>query len=153
MSLVSCEPFQLVGRYADRNRWEKLNGPGDSRVTGQQVLDDEGVRGKWADKVVLITGVSAGIGIKTFEAMAATGATVFGTARNLTKAKEALGSLLDSDRCHVLHMDHADLATVRACASAFREQSGGKLNVLICNAAVSPCNQVLVTSSPVHVSA
>lgn len=37
MSLVSREPFQLSGRYADRNRWEVLNGPGDARVTGLQM--------------------------------------------------------------------------------------------------------------------
>ncbi|KAK0609738.1 hypothetical protein B0T17DRAFT_621531 [Bombardia bombarda] len=115
MTLISHEPFQLAGRYADRNRWEVLNGPGDSRVTGLEIIKDEGIEGKWSGKAVLITGISAGIGIKTFEAMAATGATVFGTARSLQKAKDALGTLLDNPRCH---------------------QSGGKLNVVINNAAV-----------------
>ncbi|KAM5349558.1 hypothetical protein ACJ41O_006063 [Fusarium nematophilum] len=136
MSLVSHEPFQLVGRYAHRNRWEVLDGPGDARVTGAQIVKDEALQNAWPDKVVLITGVSAGIGIKTFEAMASTGATVFGTARNLEKAKQALGPLLESNRCHLLYMDHTDLDTVRTCAEAFRLQSQGRLNVMINNAAV-----------------
>ncbi|RSM05048.1 hypothetical protein CEP52_006486 [Fusarium oligoseptatum] len=138
MSMISHEPFQLVGRYADRNRWENLDGPGDSRVTGTQIIKDEALEGAWGDKVVLITGISAGIGIKTIEAIALTGATVFGTARNVDKAKKALGHLLQShgDRIHLLHMDQADLATVRACADVVREKSGGKLNVVINNAAV-----------------
>ncbi|KAJ3542500.1 hypothetical protein NM208_g4055 [Fusarium decemcellulare] len=139
MSLVSHEPFQLSGRYANLNRWEVLNGPGDARPTGTQIIKEEGLEADvWSDKVILITGVSAGIGIKTFEAIASTGATVFGTARNLEKAKQALGPTLERHpgRCHLLHMDQADLATVRACADAVRTQSGGKLNVIINNAAV-----------------
>ncbi|RSL67990.1 hypothetical protein CEP54_002933 [Fusarium duplospermum] len=138
MSMISHEPFKLVGRYADRNRWEKLDGPGDSRVTGKQVIKHEALEGAWGDKVVLITGVSAGIGIKTIEAITSTGATVFGTARNVEKAKKALSHLLNShgDRIHLLYMDQADLATVRACADVVRERSGGKLNVIINNAAV-----------------
>lgn len=63
MSLISREPFQLSGRYADRNRWEALNGPGDSRVTGCEVIQDEKLENAWPDKVVLITGVSSGIGV------------------------------------------------------------------------------------------
>lgn len=50
MSLVFYERFQLVGRYADQNRWEDLNGPGDGRVTGEQFLQFEGVKGKWTEK-------------------------------------------------------------------------------------------------------
>ncbi|KAM6506951.1 hypothetical protein FALCPG4_018763 [Fusarium falciforme] len=138
MPMVSHEPFQLTGRYADRNRWENLNGPGDSRVTGTQIIKDEALEGAWGDKVVLITGVSAGIGIKTIEAIASTGATVFGTARNVDKARNALGHLLGSDqgRTHLLHMDQADLTTVRACANVVHERSRGKPNVITNNAAV-----------------
>jgi len=57
MSFVSQIPFQLSGRYADRNKWEVLDGPGDSRVTGSQIIEDENLVGKWAGKVVFITGV------------------------------------------------------------------------------------------------
>lgn len=69
-------------------------------------------------------------------ALAQTGATVYGAARNLDKAKQALGHLLDSGRVHLLFMDQTDLSSVRACAESFRKQSN-KLNVIINNAAVS----------------
>ncbi len=140
MSMVSQIPFQLCGRYAERNRWEVLNGPGDSRVTGSQVVEDEDLVNKWGDKVVLITGVSSGIGVETLRAIASTGATVYGTVRNLGKAREALGSVLDTGRAYLLFMDQTDLSSVRACAEEFRKQNG-KLNVIINNAAVSTKEQ------------
>ena len=137
MSLISREPFQLSGRYADRNRWEALNGPGDSRVTGCEVIQDEKLENAWPDKVVLITGVSSGIGVETVRVIFSTGATVFGTARNLDKAREALGpSLLDSGRVHLVPMDQTDLSSVRACADQVRSLSGGRLNIIINNAGV-----------------
>ncbi|ORY65534.1 uncharacterized protein BCR38DRAFT_474407 [Pseudomassariella vexata] len=137
MSLISKVPFQLSGRYAEHNKWENLNGPSDSRVTGKQIIEDEGLVDAWSDKVVFITGVSSGMGPETVRVMALTGATVFGTARNLEKAKKALGaSLLDSGRVHLLFMDQTDLSSVRACAAEFRKQSP-KLNVLINNAGLT----------------
>ena len=136
MAMKSVEPFQLSGRYAERNRFEVLNGPGDSRVTGREVVKDEGLINKWNGKVVLITGVASGIGVETVRAIATTGATIYGAVRNLAKAKEALGDLLNSGRVHLLHMDQADLSSVRTCADEFRKQSK-TLNVIINNAAVS----------------
>ncbi|OJJ47737.1 hypothetical protein ASPZODRAFT_15186 [Penicilliopsis zonata CBS 506.65] len=133
--MVSRVPFQLSGRYAERNRWEVLNGPGDSRATGNEIIQDEGLVSQWGDKVVLITGVSSGIGVETVRVLARTGATIFGTARNLDKAKEALGDLLDTGRVKLLFMDQTDLSSVRACAEEFLKQSS-KLNILINNAAV-----------------
>ncbi|KAK2858547.1 hypothetical protein FQN49_004618 [Arthroderma sp. PD_2] len=135
MSMVSRDPFQLSGRYAERNRWEVLNGPGDSRVTGSEIVQDEDIADRWSDRVVLITGVSSGIGVETVRVLASTGATVFGTARDLDKAKNALGDLLDSGRVKLLFMDQTDLSSVRACAEEFLKQSP-KLNILINNAAV-----------------
>jgi NADPH:quinone reductase-like Zn-dependent oxidoreductase len=93
--MVSKVPFQLSGRYAERNRWEVLNGPGDSRVSGSQIIQNEGLVGQWGNMVVLITGASSGIGVDTVRALASTGASVFGTARDLQKAREALGEVLD----------------------------------------------------------
>ncbi|KAI0595896.1 short-chain dehydrogenase [Biscogniauxia sp. FL1348] len=124
MSMVSRVPFQLTGRYAERSKWENIN------------VEDEGLVGALTDKVALITGVSSGMGPATVRAMVSTGATVFVTARNLEKAKEALGSLLDTGRVHLLYMDQTELATIRLCAAEVRKQSGGKLNILINNAAV-----------------
>ncbi|KAI1502829.1 short-chain dehydrogenase [Biscogniauxia marginata] len=136
MAMVSRAPFQLTGRYAERSKWENVNGPGDSRPTGLQVVEDEGLAGALGGRVVLVTGVSSGMGPATVRAMAATGATVFATARNLDKAKEALGALLDMGRVHLLYMDQTDLSSVRACAAEVRARSGGRLNVMINNAGV-----------------
>ncbi|KAI0143974.1 hypothetical protein F4776DRAFT_609948, partial [Hypoxylon sp. NC0597] len=136
MAMTSHVPFQLTGRYAERNKWEVLNGPGDSRPTGRQVVEDEGLVGAMSDKVVLITGVSSGMGPETVRAIASTGATIFATARNLDKAREALGSLLETGRVHLLYIDQTDLSSVRACAAEFRRQSNGKLHILINNAGV-----------------
>ncbi|KAJ5320048.1 hypothetical protein N7508_000331 [Penicillium antarcticum] len=112
MSMVSRDPFQLSGRYAENNRWE----------------------------IVLITGVSSDIGVETARVLASTGATVFGTARNLAKAKEALGSSrIDTGHVKLLFMDESDLPSVPACAQEFLEQSS-KLNILINNAAGSVMN-------------
>ena len=133
--MVSQKPFQLAGRYAERNKWEVLNGPGDSRVTGNEVVKDELLVNAWGDKVVLVTGVSSAIGVETARAISSTGATVYGTARNLGKAREALGSILGNGRTHLLHMDQTDLSSVRTCAEEFRKQSN-KLNVVINNAGV-----------------
>ena len=72
---------------------ESPKGPGDARPTALQIVDDEGLRGKLSDKVVLVTGTSSGIGPETARAMAATGATVFCAARDLAKAKEALANV------------------------------------------------------------
>lgn len=68
--------------------------------------------------------------------LVSTGATIFGTARNLDKAKEALGELLDTGRVKLLFMDQTELSSVRACAEEFLKESS-KLNVVINNAAVS----------------
>jgi hypothetical protein len=137
MSMISRVPFQLSGRYAENNRWEILDGPGDSRITGKEIVEKEGLVNKWTDRVFLVTGVSSGIGVETARVLASTGATVFGTARNLAKAKEALGpSLVDTGHVKLLFMDQTDLSSVRACAKEFLEQSS-KLNILINNAAVS----------------
>ncbi|KAI1817368.1 NAD(P)-binding protein [Poronia punctata] len=137
MALVSKVPFQLTGRYAELNKWEVLNGPGDARPTAIKVVEDEGLIGKMGDKVAVVTGVSSGMGPATVQALAATGATVFATARNLEKAREALGSeLLDSGRVRLLFMDNTDLSSVRTCAAEIRQLSNGKLNIIINNAGV-----------------
>lgn len=65
MATNSQDVFPLEGPYADRNRLDNLGGPGDSRVTGAQIIKDEGLEGKLSDKVILVTGVSSGMGVET----------------------------------------------------------------------------------------
>lgn len=114
---------------------ETLNGPGDARPTAHDIIEDEQLAGKWSDKTVLITGCSSGIGIETAKALYETGATVYGTARDLNKAMAALSSIVHSDRVHLLELDLNSLTSVRKCANTFLAQSS-RLNVLINNAGV-----------------
>ena len=106
--MVSRDPFQLSGRYAEPNRWDVINGPDDSRVTGTEIIQDEALIDQWGDKIVLVTGVSSEIGVETVRALASTGANIFGTARNLDKAKEALSDVLKTGRVKLLFMDQTD---------------------------------------------
>ncbi|KAF4965706.1 hypothetical protein FSARC_6489 [Fusarium sarcochroum] len=114
------------------------SGPGDSRPTALQIIKDEGLEGKLSDQVILITGCSSGIGIETAKALHPTGATLYLTARNLTKAKEALSDLVLDGRVHLLKLDLDSFASVRSCAAKFLSESP-KLNILICNAGVMNC--------------
>jgi NAD(P)-dependent dehydrogenase (short-subunit alcohol dehydrogenase family) len=129
----------MADKYAAAH--EILLGPGDQRPTALQVIKDEGLEGKLADKVVLITGCSAGLGVETARAMLATGATLYLTARNLPRAREALGEIAESPRVHLLEMDQTSLKSVRACAASFHNQTK-VLNILINNAGIMATPQV-----------
>lgn len=111
-------------------------GAGDARPTSLDIIKDEGLVDKLADKTMLVTGTSSGIGIETVRALAATGATVFGTVRNLDKGKKALDGILEPGKVELLQMDQDSLQSVRDAAKTFLEKSGGKLNVLVNNAGV-----------------
>jgi NAD(P)-dependent dehydrogenase (short-subunit alcohol dehydrogenase family) len=115
--------------------WETKRGPGDDRPTGLQVIKDNGLLGKLAGKVILITGCSSGIGIETARALKETGAELFLTARNEEKARLALGDILEPGRAHLLHLDLESLESVRACVNDFKKKSK-PLNILISNAGV-----------------
>ncbi|KAF5871571.1 putative short-chain dehydrogenase protein [Botrytis fragariae] len=123
----------MSNRYAAAH--EKLLGPGDQRPTALQVVKDEELEGKLKNKVVLITGCSAGLSVETARAMFATGATIFLTARNTDKARAALGEVAESPHVHLLEMDQTSLKSVRACAASFLEQSE-TLNIVINNAGI-----------------
>lgn len=113
-------------------------GPGDARPTALQIIQDENLDSKLQGKVVLITGCSSGIGIETAKALHTTGATLYLTARNLEKAKSALGDLVSSPRVHLLELDLESLDSVRACAKEFLSKSS-QLNIFIANAGVMAC--------------
>jgi NAD(P)-dependent dehydrogenase (short-subunit alcohol dehydrogenase family) len=85
-------------------------------------------------KRVLITGVSAGLGVETARAAAAHGATVVGTARDRDRAHAALAPHVGLG-IEVLECDLASLASVRACADALLAR-GGMFDVVIANAGV-----------------
>ncbi|KAL4866597.1 hypothetical protein BDV12DRAFT_199074 [Aspergillus spectabilis] len=126
----------MSSRYAAV--FENPQGPGDARPTALQIVQDQGLESKLADKVILITGASAGLGVETAKALFETGATLYLTARDIGKAESALGSITESPRVHLLELDLNSLDSVRACATEFRNRSK-TLNILIENAGVMAC--------------
>ncbi|KAM5354551.1 hypothetical protein ACJ41O_001198 [Fusarium nematophilum] len=124
----------MADRYTAIHQAPK--GPGDPRPVAQQVIRDENLEGKLGDRFILITGCSAGIGVETAKALFSTGATLLLTARNTTKARAALGNIVQSSRVHLLELDLESLESVRACAIQVKARTE-KLNIFICNAGLS----------------
>ncbi len=81
-------------------------------------------------KRVLVTGVSAGLGVETARSLAAHGAHVVGAARDLKKAAAALGGGFE-----LTALDLGDLKSVRACADALLAKKE-PFDVVIANAGV-----------------
>ncbi|KAF9871347.1 hypothetical protein CkaCkLH20_11268 [Colletotrichum karsti] len=121
----------MTDRYVAAH--QSPEGPGDSRPTARQIILDEGLENRWPEKTILITGCSAGIGKETAKALYSTGATLYLTARNLAKARVALGDIAHSNRVHLLQLNLGSLASVRSCAEYFLSKNE-KLHILICNA-------------------
>lgn len=87
-------------------------------------------------KRVLVTGVSAGLGVETARALASHGAQVIGTARELGKAVQALaGAGVDVGAVDLVQLDLADLASVRRGTDAILSD-GKPLDLVIANAGV-----------------
>jgi NAD(P)-dependent dehydrogenase (short-subunit alcohol dehydrogenase family) len=106
--------------------------------TTDQVLEGVNLRGKR----VLVTGVSAGLGVETARALASHGAEVVGAARDLSKAQNAtrqvraqaaLGGSLS-----IIQLDLASLASVRRCADGLLT-AGKPFDLIIANAGVMAC--------------
>lgn len=85
-------------------------------------------------KRVLVTGVSAGLGVETARALAAHGAQVTGTARDLAKAKQALDAA-GAGPVELVQLDLASLDSVRAAADTL-VADGRKFDLVIANAGV-----------------
>lgn len=122
-----------MSRYADVHVWDKLAGPGDARPTAEQIIKDAG-KEDLKGQVIIITGVSSGIGASSARALAPTGATLYLAGRSIPKAKAELSTIADAPNVHFLELDLASNASVKAFAAEFLKQSGGKLNVLLNNA-------------------
>src|ERR1700730_3020694 len=95
-------------------------------------------------KRVLVTGVSAGLGVETARALVAHGATVVGTARDLTKARrapaEAFPQKSSSPPLDLVEADLASLASVRKAASDLLARAK-PFDAIIANAGVMACPQ------------
>lgn len=125
----------MTTRYAQAHLPTSLGGPGDSRPTALQIIQDNKLENALGDKVILVTGTSSGIGIETVRALKATGAKIYATARNLEKGRTALADVLEPGKVELLELDTASLASVRACAEEFLAKES-QLNVLINNAGI-----------------
>jgi NAD(P)-dependent dehydrogenase (short-subunit alcohol dehydrogenase family) len=90
----------------------------------------------------LVTGGSGGLGAETVRVLAAHGATVIATARDVARAHYALAGLGVplGDSVTIEELDLASLESVRAAAERIAERIEG-LNILIANAGVMACPQ------------
>jgi NAD(P)-dependent dehydrogenase (short-subunit alcohol dehydrogenase family) len=127
-----------MSRYHDSHA--KPNGPGDARPTALQIIQDEGLVNKLTDKVMLVTGSSSGIGVETVAALHATGATVFATARDMTKGQKVIDEIMARDTSnkapiHLIKMELDSLESVREGAKTILSKTE-KMNVAIFNAGV-----------------
>jgi len=104
--------------------------------TTDEVLSGVNLKGKR----ILVTGVSAGLGVETARSLVAHGAQVLGAARDLNKAKTATEQVRKDAAAHggsfeLVKLDLANLKGVRACADRLLAK-GEPLDVVIANAGV-----------------
>ena len=104
--------------------------------TTEEVLSGINLRGKR----ILVTGVSAGLGVETARSLVAHGAQVVGAARDLTKAEAATAQVRKDaakggGSFELIELDLASLKSVRACADRLLEK-GESFDVVIANAGV-----------------
>lgn len=104
---------------------------------GRQSTTDDVLSGlDLTGKSILVTGVSAGLGVESTRALVSHGAQVIGTARDLTKARRALADAeLARASVQLVELDLADLESVRRAADESRFV-GRPLDLVIANAGV-----------------
>jgi short-subunit dehydrogenase len=104
--------------------------------TTDEVLSGVNLQGKR----ILVTGVSAGVGVETARSLAAHGAHVVGAARDLTKAEKATAQVRTDAAANgggfeLIELDLANLKSVRACADQLIAE-GHPFDLVIANAGV-----------------
>jgi len=104
--------------------------------TTDDVLSGVNLKGKR----ILVTGVSAGIGVETARSLVAHAAEVVGAARDLNKAKAATEQVSKAAAANggsfsLIELDLANLKSVRACADQLLA-NGEAFEVVIANAGV-----------------
>jgi NAD(P)-dependent dehydrogenase (short-subunit alcohol dehydrogenase family) len=114
-----------------------------SHIFGASSTTDEVLRGiNLTGKRVLITGVSAGLGVETARALAAHGAQVIGAARDLSKAQAATEQVraqaASGGSLDLVKLDLASLDSVRRCADGLLVASKS-FDLIIANAGVMAC--------------
>jgi NAD(P)-dependent dehydrogenase (short-subunit alcohol dehydrogenase family) len=107
-----------------------------AKSTTEEVLAGVDLKGKR----ILVTGVSAGLGVETARALVAHGADVVGAARDLDKAKRATAEVSQAaaqsgGSLEIVELDLASLKSVRAAADKLMAD-GRWFDVIIANAGV-----------------
>lgn len=112
-----------------------MAGPFGATSTTDDVLAGVDLTGKR----ILVTGVSAGLGVETARALASHGAQVVGAARDLKKAhvatEQVRAQAANGGGLELIELDLASLASVRACADTL-VADGRPFDVVIANAGV-----------------
>ena len=116
-----------------------------SNLFGATSTTDEVLQGiNLTGKRVLVTGVSAGLGVETARVLAAHGAQVVGAARDLSKAQAATEQVraqaASGGSLELVQLDLASLASVRCCADGLLA-AGKSFDLIIANAGVMACPQ------------
>src|SRR6185503_18960332 len=117
-------------------RLEEIMNVFGATSTTDEVLSGVNLQGKR----ILVTGVSAGIGVETARSLAAHGAQVVGAARDLSKAEAATAQVqkdaaANGGSFELAALDLSDLKSVRACADELLAK-GEAFDVIIANAGV-----------------
>jgi len=111
-----------------------------AKTFGAESTADEVLEGiNLSGKRVLVTGVSAGLGVEAARSLVAHGATVVGTARDLAKARRALAEA-GNPPVDLVEVDLASLSSVRKAASDLIARAK-PFDVIIANAGVMACPQ------------
>ncbi|PLB47337.1 putative short-chain dehydrogenase/reductase [Aspergillus steynii IBT 23096] len=119
------------------------------RPTALSIIQSENMASRLTDKVVVITGISSGIGIEIVRALATTDATMYLLARDTLKAQHALGAIFNPSRMHLVQVDQSSLSSVRAAGSYILSRTR-TVNILINNAGVMAVPERRVTEDGVE---
>ena len=116
--------------------------------TTDEVLSGVNLHGKR----ILVTGVSAGLGVETARSLVAHGAHVVGAARDLIKAEPATAQVRsdaaeNGGSFELIKLDLANLKSVRACADELVTK-GEPFDVVIANGRDVPLETLAAAKGP-----
>jgi NAD(P)-dependent dehydrogenase (short-subunit alcohol dehydrogenase family) len=132
---ASSDPYDRSYPLCGRILTGKIMSEFDGKTTTDEVLAGMDLTGKR----VLVTGVSAGLGVETARAFVSHGADVVGTARNLVKGEAATAGVraasIKGGKFDLIELDLALLSSVRQASDALVKE-GRHFDIIIANAGV-----------------
>ena len=96
-------------------------------------------------RTAIVTGASSGLGYECARALLDRGWQVVMAVRDVERGQAAAARLVAGDRCHVMHLDLASLASVRAFVAAYGEAGLPPTHALICNAGLQVVSDTRLT--------